>query len=46
MVNIPDFDQWNRIGCCLKKKFMDNGCTQDGRRPITIAHLEPSAQVS
>ena len=28
--------------CCLKKKFTD-GQKDDARRPITIAHLEPSA---
>ena len=29
----------------LKKKFT-NGRTDEGRRPITIVRLEPSAQVS
>ena len=30
----------------LIKKFTDDGRTDDGQRPITRAHLEPSAQVS
>ena len=29
-----------------RKKFTDDGRTDDGQRPITTAHLEPSAQVS
>ena len=33
-----------RTRCRLKKKFTD-GRMDDGRRSITIAHLEPSAQV-
>ena len=33
--------QWFRGRCRLKEKFTD-----DEQRPITIAHREPSAQVS
>ena len=36
---ILNLDAWFRK-CCLKKKFTD------GQRPITIAHLEPSAHGS
>ena len=37
---ILNLDQWF-MRCHLKKKF-----THHGRRPITIAHLEPFARVS
>ena len=42
--------QWFKR-CCLKKKFADDGWTEeqttkDGQRSIIIAHFEPSAQVS
>ena len=37
---ILNLDKWFRR-CRLKKKFTD-----DAQRPITIAHLDPSAQVS
>ena len=30
----------------VKKTFMHGRTTEDGQRPITIAHLEPLAQVS
>ena len=43
---ILNLDQWYRIRCCLKKKFKEDACTHDGRGLITIAHLEPSAQMS
>ena len=32
-------------GAIYAKKFTD-GCTHDGRRPMTTAHIEPSAQAS
>ena len=38
-------DQWFKRRCRLKEKFTD-GRTDDGQRPSTIAHLEPSAKVS
>ena len=37
---ILNLDQWFRRRCPLKKKFTD-----DGQRLITIAYLEPLAQV-
>ena len=42
---ILNLDQWLMRKCLLKKKFRDNAdCTADkGQRPITIAHIEPSA---
>ena len=35
-----------RMSGCLKKSLRTDGRTDDGQRPITIAHLKPSAQVS
>ena len=45
---ILNLDQWYRRRCCLKKTFTDEGRWKKdaGRRPITIPHIEPSAQVS
>ena len=37
--------EWFRR-CRLKKRFAHDGRTDTGQRPITIAHIEPSAQVS
>ena len=41
---ILNLDQWFRKRCYLKKKVYGRR-THDGQRLITIAHLEPSAQV-
>ena len=40
---ILNLNQWFRRRCHLKKKFMHDRRTMD--RLITIAHLEPLAQV-
>ena len=43
------FAQWFRIRCCLKKLWTDGQTDdkdRDGRWLITIANLEPSAQVN
>ena len=43
---ILNLDQWFRR-CHVKKKFTDDRGMMDARqRPITIPHLEPSAQMS
>ena len=44
---ILNLDQWLKRKCLLKKKFRHNAhLTEDnGRRPITIAHIDPSAMV-
>ena len=44
--HLLNLDQWFRRRCPLKKKLTDARMTDDGRRPIKIAHLEPSAKVS
>ena len=45
-IHVKLYEIWTSIlGGDVKKKFTDPR-TQDGRRPITIAHLEPLAQVS
>ena len=42
---ILNLDKWFRR-CRVKKEFKDGRCiTHAGRRPITIAHLQPLAQV-
>ena len=53
-IHVKLYEIWNQLfrrRCCLKKKFADDRLMEeqmmnDGQRPITIAHLEPSAQVS
>ena len=46
-IHVKLYEIWTRGsgGKVILRKFMD-GLTADGHRPITIAHLEPSAQVS
>ena len=46
---ILNLDKPFRRRCCLKKKFTQDGRTShydDIQRPIRIAYLEPSAQLS
>ena len=43
-IHVKLYEIWTR--CRLKKKFLHGRRTNDGRRLITIPHLEPSAQVS
>ena len=43
---ILNLNRWFREEMSFKKRFTDDGRTDDGRRPITISHIEPSAHVS
>ena len=43
---ILNLDMCFRRRCCLKEKFMHDERTDARQRPIIIAHLEPSAEVS
>ena len=43
---ILNLDQWFRRRCVIKKSLRTTHTADDGRTPITIANLEPLAQIS